>query len=173
LPNARNLQAGRYLRCLMKITLEVPDHKAPFILEVLQAFSYVKTMVVQPREEPGMEETAYLLSTEANRHQLQEAIEQFQENGYQQHDVLEERIKWSSSAWDQYGHWQDTDRSVMRAINRLIDVCSLPRQSGTDDSIALSGPLVNFRSCRIADEHRMVYRLEGHTLCIASCMFLD
>lgn len=156
----------------MKIILEVPDHKAPFILEVLQAFSYVKTTVVHPREEPGMAETAYLWSTEANRQQLQEAIEQFQGNGYQRHDVLEESISWASSAWDQYVHWQDADRAVMRAINRLIDECSLPRQSGIDDSIALSGPLLNFRSRRIADEHRLVYRLEGYTLCIASCMFL-
>ncbi len=74
----------------MKITLDVPDHKAAFILEVLQAFSYVKTTRPRARKAPEMDETEYLLSTDANRRALLEAVASFQRGEYQQHDLIEE-----------------------------------------------------------------------------------
>lgn len=118
-----------------------------------------------------MDETEYLLSTEANRKHLLEAVEQFQQNSFQWHDVLEERLAWASSAWDQYLYWQDTDRTIMRRINQLINVCTLPRATDPDDSVALLGPLAGFRSRHIAEAHRFVYRLEGYTLYVAQCRF--
>ena len=74
----------------MKITLDVPDHKVPFILEVLQAFSYVKAKPSRPRKAPPMDETEYLLSTEANRKELLESIAQIRAGQAQLRDLIEE-----------------------------------------------------------------------------------
>lgn len=74
----------------MKISLEVPDHKAAFILEVLQAFSYVKATPVRSRTaDKSQDETAYLLSTENNRRELMESIAQLDRGEGEAHDLID------------------------------------------------------------------------------------
>lgn len=60
----------------MKLTLEVPDHEADFVLELLRRLTTVKVQAKRPAKPKAQDETAYLLSNEANAQELLESIEQ-------------------------------------------------------------------------------------------------
>ena len=73
----------------MKITLEVPDNKAAFMMELLQSLPFVKARFPRSRVKP-QDETEYLLSTKANRNALLGAIERLEKGQYEVHDLIEE-----------------------------------------------------------------------------------
>ncbi|MET4108012.1 hypothetical protein [Hymenobacter sp. UYP22] len=58
----------------MKITLEVPDNKAAFMMELLQSLPFVKATPARRKAKP-QDETEYLLSSPANAKALMEAIQ--------------------------------------------------------------------------------------------------
>lgn len=57
----------------MKITLEVPDHKAAFVMELLQSIPFIKAKPVRSKAKP-QDETEYLLSSPANAKALLQAV---------------------------------------------------------------------------------------------------
>ena len=74
------------------------------------------------------------------------------------------KIVFSEEGWEDYLHWVDTDRKLLRRINRLIrETCRDPFQG-----LGKPGPLRHLLeghwSRRITGEHRMVYRVEAETL---------
>ena len=81
----------------MKISLEVPDHKAAFILQLLAEFPYVRASPAKPRKaktpnglDPNaMDATDWLLSTEANRRALDESIAQLRNGQAQARELIE------------------------------------------------------------------------------------
>lgn len=72
----------------MKITLEVPDSKAAFMMELLQSLPFVKATPARTKTKP-QDETEYLLSTKANRERLLGAIERLERGGSQYHDLID------------------------------------------------------------------------------------
>ncbi|SMB99136.1 hypothetical protein SAMN00120144_0032 [Hymenobacter roseosalivarius DSM 11622] len=63
----------------MRITFEVPDNRAEFILELLRSLPFVKN----PRSKPAskaaqMDTTEYLLASPANAEHLRESLAQLQ-----------------------------------------------------------------------------------------------
>ncbi len=58
----------------MKITLEVPDSHAGFLLELLRNLPFVK-LREQPAQTTTPDETAHLLSSPANAERLYAALE--------------------------------------------------------------------------------------------------
>jgi len=72
----------------MKITLEVPDNKAAFMMELLQSLPFVKATPVRAKARP-QDETEYLMSTKANRERLLGAIERLERGEGIQHDLLD------------------------------------------------------------------------------------
>jgi hypothetical protein len=72
----------------MKITLEVPDHKAAFVMELLQSIPFIKAKPVRSKAKPK-DETDYLLSTEANRKALMAAIERTSNGQVVERDLIE------------------------------------------------------------------------------------
>lgn len=67
-------------------------------------------------------------------------------------------IVFSPEAWQDYRHWQSTDRTTVKRINRLIeDVCRDPFD-GIGKPEPLKYGLSGAWSRRITDEHRLVYR---------------
>jgi hypothetical protein len=72
----------------MKITLEVPDHKAAFVMELLQSIPFIKAKPVRSKAKP-QDETEYLLSTEANRKALMAAIERTSNGQVVKRDLIE------------------------------------------------------------------------------------
>ena len=81
------------------------------------------------------------------------------------------RIIFSTGAWEDYLHWQSTDRKVLSRINDLIKETIRTPFKGTGKPEPLRHVLAGFWSRRITEEHRMVYRIEGKALFIAQLRY--
>jgi toxin YoeB len=81
------------------------------------------------------------------------------------------RIVFAERAWDDYLHWQKTDRKVVQRINALIrDIQRAPFE-GVGKPESLKYALAGYWSRRINDEHRIVYKVEGDALLIAQLRY--
>lgn len=80
-------------------------------------------------------------------------------------------LSWSLHAWDDYLHWQRTDKRLLKRINNLIrDVIRDPFD-GLGDPEPLRHNLSGYWSRRINREHRLVYKVENSTLIIVQCRY--
>ncbi|WP_084125310.1 Txe/YoeB family addiction module toxin [Demequina sp. NBRC 110054] len=86
------------------------------------------------------------------------------------------RLVWDESAWDDYLHWQQADRRVLKRINLLVRDILRGVDEG-DPNAGLGKPellkhgLSGYSSRRITAEHRLVYKVVGDELRIAACRF--
>ena len=78
-------------------------------------------------------------------------------------------IKFSTRAWEDYLHWQTTDRAILKRINQLIRDIERDPFSGIGKPEPLKHQLAGFWSRRIDSSHRLVYAVEKETLLIAQC----
>ena len=69
----------------MKITFEVPDSRAGFLLELLRSLPYV-TLRGQAAKVPVLDETDHLMASPANAARLQASIERDQKGERETHD---------------------------------------------------------------------------------------
>lgn len=76
------------------------------------------------------------------------------------------RLVFAEQAWEDYLHWQKTDKRLRKRINALISETVRTPYSGTRKPEALKHALAGYWSRRITDEHRFVYRVEGTSLLI-------
>jgi toxin YoeB len=74
-------------------------------------------------------------------------------------------------AWEQFLHWQETDKVVLRKINTLIKECLRHPFEGTGKPEPLRGDLAGLWSRRIDREHRLVYRVTENALEIVRCRY--
>ena len=74
-------------------------------------------------------------------------------------------------AWDDYTHWQTTDRSILKRINRLIDDARRDPFTGIGKPEQLRHALSGTWSRRITEEHRLVYLVDGDDLVILQARF--
>ena len=81
------------------------------------------------------------------------------------------RLVFAEQAWEDYLHWQKTDKRVLKRINALINETARTPYSGTGKPEALKHALAGYWSRRITDEHRFVYRVEGTSLLIAQLRY--
>lgn len=81
------------------------------------------------------------------------------------------RIIFAEHAWDEYLHWQGTDRKVLQRINSLIKDIQRSPFEGIGKPEPLKHALSGYWSRRITDEHRIVYKVEADTLLIAQLRF--
>lgn len=81
------------------------------------------------------------------------------------------RLLFLDKAWEQYVHWQDTDRAISRKLNGLIKECLRHPFEGTGKPEPLKGDLSGFWSRRIDREHRLVYRVMDNTVEILACRY--
>ena len=80
-------------------------------------------------------------------------------------------LVFSPQAWDDYQHWVQTDRKLVKRINELFKDAVRNPYSGIGKPELLRHALSGFWSRRISDEHRMVYRMAGNNLEIAQLRF--
>ncbi len=80
-------------------------------------------------------------------------------------------LLFSPHAWEDYQHWQQTDKKMIRRINELIRDTARSHFEGIGKPELLKHTLAGFWSRRITDEHRMVYRIVGNNLEIAQLRF--
>jgi toxin YoeB len=80
-------------------------------------------------------------------------------------------LVFSPQAWEDYQHWVQTDRKLVKRINELIKDAARNPYSGIGKPEPLRHALSGFWSRRISDEHRMVYRVAGNNLELAQLRF--
>ena len=78
-------------------------------------------------------------------------------------------ISFHPQAWDDYLHWQQTDKAILKKINNLIRDISRDPFDGIGKPEQLKENLSGFWSRRVTDEHRIVYMMDGDDIIIAQC----
>ena len=81
------------------------------------------------------------------------------------------KLVFAEQAWEDYLHWQATDRKLLKRINALIRETTRTPFAGTGKPEALKHALAGYWSRRITDEHRLVYKVEGDALLIAQLRY--
>jgi len=74
-------------------------------------------------------------------------------------------------AWEDYLHWQKTDRKRLARINELLRAIQRDPFRGIGKPEPLRGNWSGFWSRRIDREHRLVYAVEDGVILIAQCRF--
>ena len=81
------------------------------------------------------------------------------------------KLVFYEQAYDDYLHWQATDRKLQARLNALLRECARTPFLGTGKPEPLRGPLSGWWSRRLTQEHRLVYRASGDSLLIAQCRY--
>jgi toxin YoeB len=76
------------------------------------------------------------------------------------------RLVFTTQGWEDYCHWQQTDRSILKRINRLLDDALRNPTAGIGKPEVLKYGIVDAWSRRITDERRLVYRVLNDDLVI-------
>jgi toxin YoeB len=81
------------------------------------------------------------------------------------------RLIFSSHAWEDYLYWQETNRQMLKRINRLIHEIMRDPFTGNGKPEPLKHGLAGYWSRRINDEHRIVYRPSEDAVLIAQLRY--
>ena len=81
------------------------------------------------------------------------------------------KLIFSEHAWEDYLFWQETDRHMLKRINRLIREIMRDPFTGSGKPEPLKHGLSGYRSRRINDEHRIVYRPAEDVILIAQLRY--
>jgi len=81
------------------------------------------------------------------------------------------KLAWSSRAWNDYLHWQKTDKRKLKRINTLIKETLRDPSDGIGNPEALKHELKGYWSRRIDKEHRLVYSYSKNELLIVGCRY--
>ena len=81
------------------------------------------------------------------------------------------KFVFSEQAWEDYLHWQKTDKKLLERINTIVKDISRSPFSGIGKPEPLRHSFQGYWSRRITGEHRMVYRLSGGDLWIAQLRY--
>ncbi|MES2996014.1 MAG: Txe/YoeB family addiction module toxin [Verrucomicrobiota bacterium] len=67
-------------------------------------------------------------------------------------------LSFTPQSWDDYQHWHQTDKKVLKRIHELIKDTLRSPDEGIGKPEPLRQALSGYWSRRITEEHRMVYR---------------
>ena len=81
------------------------------------------------------------------------------------------RLVFTPIGWEDYTHWQRTDRAIVKRINRLIDDTLRDPTTGIGKPEPLRHMLSGTWSRRISEEHRLVYLIDGDDLVILQARY--
>jgi len=74
-------------------------------------------------------------------------------------------------AWEDYEYWQQTDRSVVKRVNRLIDDALRTPTTGIGKPEPLKYGISGAWSRRITGEHRLVHCVSGDDLMVLQARY--
>ena len=69
------------------------------------------------------------------------------------------KVAFSTAAWEQYLHWQETDARKLKRINALLKDCQRSPFAGVGQPEPLKHDWAGWWSRRIDKKHRLVYRI--------------
>ena len=81
------------------------------------------------------------------------------------------RLVWDANAWEDYLWWQVQDCKVLRRINALLADIVRNGNEGIGKPEPLKHEFSGYWSRRITEEHRLIYRVSGAEVLIASCRY--
>ena len=81
------------------------------------------------------------------------------------------RLVFTPHGWEDYTFWVETDRAMLKRVNRLIEAAVRDPTSGIGKPEPLRHLLSGAWSRRIADEHRLVYLVDGDDLVILQARY--
>ena len=81
------------------------------------------------------------------------------------------KLTFTDEAWDEYFHWQRTDKKTVKKINTLIKDIKWDSFSGIGKPKPLKHQLQGYWSKRITDEHRLVYEIFEKRVIVVSCRY--
>ena len=77
------------------------------------------------------------------------------------------KLIFSENAWEDYLYWQNTDKKILKRINKLIKDIQRNKYEGIGKPEPLKHNLSGYWSRRINVEHRLVYKIEKNRIMIA------
>ncbi len=80
-------------------------------------------------------------------------------------------IRFVPDAWADYLYWQEQDKKTLKRLNTLITGAARDPFVGIGKPEPLRGDLSGYRSRRIDDVNRLVYRATDTDLVIIACRF--
>lgn len=81
------------------------------------------------------------------------------------------RLQFSDAAWQDYLHWQASDRRTLERINSLLKAILRTPYEGVGKPERLRFDKAGWWSRRIDLEHRVVYRVEEGIVLIAALRY--
>jgi len=81
------------------------------------------------------------------------------------------RFVFTPHGWEDYVHWQTTDRATLKRINRLLEAIARDPFDGIGKPEQLRHALAGSWSRRIDQEHRLVYLVEGDDIVILQARY--
>lgn len=81
------------------------------------------------------------------------------------------RFVFTPIGWEDYLHWQATDRAMLKRINRLLDDVARDPFDGIGKPEQLRHALAGAWSRRIDAEHRLVYLVDGEDVVILQARY--
>ena len=81
------------------------------------------------------------------------------------------RLVFTPHGWEDYTFWVETDRAMLKRVNRLIEAAVRDPSSGIGKPEPLRHLLSGAWSRRITDEHRLVYLVDGDDLVILQARY--
>ncbi len=81
------------------------------------------------------------------------------------------RLVFTPQGWQDYTHWQRTDRSILTRVNRLLDDALRDPGGGIGKPERLKYGIEGAWSRRITDEHRLVYRVIGDEVVVLQARY--
>ena len=84
------------------------------------------------------------------------------------------RLVWEERAWADYLHWQKTDTRIVTRINMLLrdvtrGIDAANAHTGIGRPEALKHGMSGYWSRRITAEHRLIYKVVGDEVRVATC----
>ncbi len=76
---------------------------------------------------------------------------------------------WHEKAWEEYLYWQTQDKKTLKRINRLLDDIGRNGYHCIGKPESMKENLSGYRSVRIDEKNRIVFRIIGDQLEILQC----
>ena len=77
--------------------------------------------------------------------------------------------EWSDDAWEDFEYWMKQDKKTLKRILQLLKDIERNGYDGLGKPERLIGDLSAYRSRRIDDANRIVYRIENNIVKIVQC----
>ncbi len=81
------------------------------------------------------------------------------------------KVVFVEESWEDYKYWQEIDKKMLKRINTIIKDISRHPYEGIGKPEPLKHNFRGFWSCRINDEHRLIYQIREGDICIVKCRF--